>query len=80
MGKIEESLLKEIWSITREEGGIADPSRHNAGFVAIYDRGIEGFSDEEISDHVKLLKDAGFIEARNIPSLDVVINGTQKRF
>ncbi|MCY3826842.1 MAG: hypothetical protein OXG10_05625 [Candidatus Dadabacteria bacterium] len=40
------------------------------GFVGIYNMGIEGFSDEEISDHVKYLHQEGFIEARNVPSLD----------
>ena len=63
-------LLKQIWSITREEGGIADPSKQNVGFVGIYNRGIEGFSNKEISDHVEFLKDEGFIEARNYPTLD----------
>ena len=69
-GEMNRGLLKQIWSITRKEGGIADPSKQNVSFVSIYDRGIEGFSDKEISDHVKCLKDKGVIEARNFPSLD----------
>lgn len=66
---MDNSLLKRILIITKKEGGIADPSKENVGFVAIYNMGIEGFSNEEISDHVKFLKDKGFIEARNIPTL-----------
>ena len=64
------SLLERIWSITREEGGVADPSKENVGFVGIYNRGIEGFSNKEISDHVKFLKDEGFIEAINLQSFE----------
>ena len=64
MGKMKKDLLERILSITREVGGIADPSKHNAGFVPIYNSGIKGFSDEEISDHVKFLYQKGFIEAR----------------
>ena len=66
-GEINRDLLKQIWSITKEKGGIADPSKENVGFVNIYNMRIEGFSDKEISGHVKYLKDEGFIEAINFP-------------
>ena len=67
---MDNSLLERILSITKEKGGIADPSKENAGFVAIYNMGIEGFSDKEISDHVKFLKDEGRIQARKYTSFD----------
>ena len=69
---MDKSLLKRILSITKEKGGIADPSKHNATFVAIYNMGIEGFSDQEISDHVEFLYQEGFIEARSDETLDGV--------
>lgn len=72
MGKMKRELLKKILSITKEEGGIADPSKENVGFVGIYNRGIEGFSDQEISDHVEFLYQEGFIEARSDKTLDGV--------
>ena len=40
-------------------------------FVSIYNREVEGFSDEEISDHVKYLKDEGVVEAIS----DKTLNG-----
>lgn len=67
---MDKSLLKRILSVTRKEGGIADPLKHNVGFAAIYNMGIEGFSSKEISDHVEFLYRKGFIEARSIKSLD----------
>ena len=69
---MDKSLLKRILSITREEGGIADPSKENVGFVGIYNRGIEGFSDQEISDHVEFLYEEGCIEARSDITFDGV--------
>ena len=38
--------------------------------MGIYNGGIEGFSNKEISDHVKFLKDEGFIEAINLQSFE----------
>lgn len=67
---MKKDLLEKILFITREEGGVADPLKENVAFVPIYNRGIEGFSKKEISDHVKFLKDEGFIEAINFPTLD----------
>lgn len=66
---MKKELLEKILTITREIGGIADPSKENVGFVPIYNSGIEGFSKQEISDHVKFLYEKGCIEARNIPTL-----------
>lgn len=69
---MDKSLLKRILSITREKGGIADPSKENLGFVNIYNMKIEGFSDQEISDHVEFLYQRGFIEARSDITFDGV--------
>ena len=70
MGKTKKDLLEKIKSITKEKGGIADPSKENVGFVDIYNMGIEGFSDKEILDHVKFLYQEGCIEAISDKTLD----------
>ena len=62
-GVMNRDLLKKIQSITRKEGG-------DVPFVSIYNREVEGFSDEEISDHVKYLKDEGVVEAISDKTLD----------